>query len=385
MKARSFKLCLHFLFCIGILVSCSRDMDDDIVPIYDLQIDGQDYFLLTLGEKITVNYKIVPIHTTDKTLKWTSDDEAVATVEDGVITGVSVGNTRIVGVSMSNPEKRIEVLVRVNPISITRVVLDVNPMLEVELNDERTLTASVFPEEASQEIIWASSDATVVSVDAAGAIKALQYGEAIISARSVSDESKTASVRIVVVGLVEDRLDSEKFIALPHSSQFQFSQWGTSDVSVLWNGNFSSNSNLEVFYIANKTETYFGIDLGVQSKLTSMRFWGRTDNYFMLRHPKKFQIYGTNDPLVANDPESSDTDWVLLSGTVPFESIRPSGGDAKPETNSPDWLYANAGERFSFTRDTPPVRYVRFKSLETWGNIEGFWATEIGFWGEEVE
>lgn len=385
MKTRSFKLCLQFLFCLGILVSCSRDMDDDIVPIYDLQLEGQDYLLLEIGEKITVDYKIIPIHATDKSLTWSSEDEAVATVDDGIITGVGIGNTRIIGISNSSPEKRIEVLVRVNPISVASVELDVDPLIELELNNQLKITASVLPAVASQEVIWESSDESIVSVSSDGEITAIQYGEAIISAKSLSDENKSASVKVVVVGLVENMLDTENFSALPHSSQFEFSPWGTSDVSVLWNGNFSSNSNLEVFYILNKTQPYFGIDLGVKAKLTSIRFWGRKDNYFVLRHPKKFQIYGTNDPSVANDPESADADWTLLSGDVPFESIRPSGGDTKPEENSPDWLYANAGERFSFATDVAPVRYIRFKSLETWGKLEGLWATEIGFWGEEVD
>lgn len=390
MRTISSKLYLCFLVCVGVLMSCSRDTDNDIVPLYDLQIDGQDYFLLAIGETATVNFKIVPIHTTDKTLTWSSDDETIATVEDGVITGVSVGNTRIVGKSNSDPQKSIEVLVRVNAVSVTSIVLDVDPIIELELNDERTITATILPADAPQEIIWKSSDESVVTVSPDGEIKALEYGEAIVSATSVSDETKSGTVRVVVVGLVETILDNKKFAGLPHSSEFKFSPWGTSDLGALWNNNFASNALDEVFYIENKSVTYFGVDLGVKAKLTSMRYWGRTDNYFMLRHPKKIQVYGTDDPTVANNPESPDTDWILLSGDVPFESVRPFGGTGKPATGDPNWLYANEGERFSFGPTLPAVRYIRFKCLETWGsfeggNVEGFWATEIAFWGEEVE
>jgi hypothetical protein len=251
-------------------------------------------------------------------------------------------------------------------------------------DDVMQILATILPANAPQELIWRSSDETIATVTTNGEVTALQPGNVIISATSASDETKAASVTITVAGIEETILDNTKFVALPHSSQFTFSTWGTSNLSALWNNNHHRLDASDIFYITNHQVTYFGVDLGVKAKLTSMRYWGRRDNYFMLRHPKTIMIYGTNDSAVANNPESPDEDWVLLT-EVPFESTRPSGGTDKPVEGDLDYTYAYEGERFPFVSNVPAVRYIRFKSLNTWGNTDGFWATEIGFWGEEEE
>lgn len=374
-------VCCCFL-AIGFFVQCSKDKDV-AVPIYNLQLDGADYIILTKGTSTTIKLKIVPIHTTNKNINWKSSNEEVAVVQDGMITAVDVGNALITAVSDSDPEKKVEIRVRVLPISVEKIEFDVTSPIMLDPDEILQLTATVLPAVAPQELIWKSSDETIATVTNEGLVTALKPGDVIISATSASDEAKSASVSITVKGLEEIGLDSKKFKALPHSSQFQFSSWGTSNLSVLWNGNFESLGTVDVFYISNKMETYFGIDLGVKAKLSSMRYWGRTDNYFVLRHPKTMQVYGTNDPAVAMNPESPDSEWILLNET-PFQSSRPSGGTDKPVQNDMDWMYAFAGERYGFGSSVPAVRYVRVKCLQTWGNIEGFWGTEISFSGTVI-
>ncbi|WP_219929313.1 Ig-like domain-containing protein [Sphingobacterium athyrii] len=353
------------------------------VPIYNLQLDGADYIILTKGTSTTIKLKIVPIHTTNKNINWKSSNEEVAVVQDGMITAVAVGNAVITAVSDSDPEKKVEIRVRVNSISVEKIELNVASPTLMDPDEVLQLTATVHPVVAPQELDWTSSDETIATVTSEGKVTALKPGDVIISATSASDKSKSASIRITVRGLEENILDNKKFVALPHSSQFQFSPYGTSDLSTLWNNNSTSLGTKDIFYISNKTVTYFGIDLGVKAKLTSLRYWGRADNYFVLRHPKTIEIYGTNDAAVAKNPNSPDEDWILLTET-PFESVRPSGGTDKPVAGDIDYVYASEGERIPFTSTVPAVQYVRFKCLKTWGNIEGVWGTEISFNGTVI-
>ncbi len=63
-------------------------------------------------ENVTVSGKdFNPSNATDKTLNWTSADEKVATVKDGVITGVKAGITTITATSVDGPSKTVEVTV----------------------------------------------------------------------------------------------------------------------------------------------------------------------------------------------------------------------------------------------------------------------------------
>ena len=50
---------------------------------------------ISLGEEVTLTATVEPENATDKTVTWKSDNESIATVEDGVVTGVGVGTTTI--------------------------------------------------------------------------------------------------------------------------------------------------------------------------------------------------------------------------------------------------------------------------------------------------
>ena len=70
------------------------------------------------GETATISYTVAPAEATDPSVTFTSADETIATVdENGVVTGVSVGETTITITSVSNPEvtATITVTVTSNP------------------------------------------------------------------------------------------------------------------------------------------------------------------------------------------------------------------------------------------------------------------------------
>lgn len=73
----------------------------------------KDSITLFAGTTITLTPAIEPANATVKTLIWTSNDETVATVENGVVTGVKAGTTTIRVESMdgSNKYDEIEVVV----------------------------------------------------------------------------------------------------------------------------------------------------------------------------------------------------------------------------------------------------------------------------------
>lgn len=77
------------------------------------------------------------------------------------------------------------------------------------------------------------------------------------------------------------------------------------------------------------------------------------------------------------DPSGSWDDWVFL---MECNSYKPSGDG--PVTQE-DHLYATStGEDFIFPEGIPPVRYLRFKILETWGFLDYHYIQEVTFWGQ---
>ena len=134
-------------------------------------------------------------------LKWSSDNESVATVDaSGKVTAVGVGQARITAVSEvfeETPEAECVVTVNKNDVQIEGVALN-ETAVEVKPEDKLQLSASVLPEGSPQGVTWSSSNAEVALVDEAGLVTAIAEGTAVVTATSSADSSKSASCTVTV-------------------------------------------------------------------------------------------------------------------------------------------------------------------------------------------
>lgn len=167
------------------------------------------------------------------------------------------------------------------------------------------------------------------------------------------------------------------------------------DVPVMWDGNakapfpsapwfFFQNPNTAIPYAGLPSS--ITIDLGRKYMLSRIVFWPRSDrstvNYAQLynfTHPKKFELWGSNDP----SPDGAYDTWTLIKS---YESVRPSGNETPGNENSTevDRLTALNGENFDIPEGTPPYRYIRYKVFSTWGN-QNYWScSELQFYGQPI-
>ncbi len=66
----------------------------DINPVVEISFDKTN-LLIAMGKTETITATVLPLGATNKRLNWTSSNEAVATVENGVVTAVAVGSAVI--------------------------------------------------------------------------------------------------------------------------------------------------------------------------------------------------------------------------------------------------------------------------------------------------
>ena len=105
----------------------------------------------------------LPLNATDTTITWRSENENIATVSNGVVSGVAAGNTNIsVKIGKNTPAV---VPVTVNPMMATSV--SVNPeSVTLQVKEQQILVATVLPEKTTDKSVeWTSSDPSKVSVD----------------------------------------------------------------------------------------------------------------------------------------------------------------------------------------------------------------------------
>ena len=132
---------------------------------------------LAVGETCQLTATVKPDNATDKTVIWTSSDEAVAKVDNGRVTVVKAGKATI---TAKCGGKTAECVVTVT-VPVGSVTLD-KTSLSLAVGETAQLMATVKPDDASDKIvIWNSSNESVVSVSN-GEIYCVSVGTAIISA-----------------------------------------------------------------------------------------------------------------------------------------------------------------------------------------------------------
>ena len=157
---------------------------------------------INVGATQTLTATVAPADATNKNVRWTSDNEAVATVDDdGVVTGVAAGNATITVTTVDgNFTATCDVTVAAAIIAVTGV--EVSPATDaISLADtpaQVTLTATVSPADATDKSVsWSSSDDTVATVDTNGLVTAVAIGTATITA-TTTDGDFTDTCEITV-------------------------------------------------------------------------------------------------------------------------------------------------------------------------------------------
>ena len=188
----------------------------------------------------------------------------------------------------------------------------------------------------------------------------------------------TDTLSIALTPWYEQQLDKSKFAPLPRSLKFPLHTYGNPNMSVMWDGSITPDNNIYYIMYQEDYPPYFAFDLGVKAKLSRFRVWTRYDYIYQLHAPKEFTLYGTNDPDVANNPDSDNSEWIEL---VNCSSYRPSGLSSDEPATAEDRAYANAGDEFEFPLEAPEVRYIRFQSWISWSGTWGLFVSELTFWG----
>ncbi len=145
----------------------------------DIILSTQDLELF-VGDKEKIIATVLPQNTTDKTVTWTSDNEAIAAVSaDGTVTAVSVG---IANITATCGDATATCRVTVNPVSASGITLSAQDMtLLVGQTDK--LTATVLPENTTDKTVtWTSDNEAIAAVSADGTVTAVAVGKSMITA-----------------------------------------------------------------------------------------------------------------------------------------------------------------------------------------------------------
>ena len=171
----------------------------------------KDSIEVLVGNQLNLNATVSPSNATPKNLIWTTSDGQIATVTNGVITGIKAGECDIKAYLL---DKSVTCHVTVTEIVPTDVTLS-QEFAKLEIGSQLALTATVAPDNATdKQVTWASTNSAVATVDSLGHVTAVGQGECFISATC---RDKQALCHVIVVDhFIYITLDEHNVRLLPN-------------------------------------------------------------------------------------------------------------------------------------------------------------------------
>ena len=148
----------------------------------------------------TLTATVEPSNATNKNVTWESSNTSVATVDaTGKVTAVSAGTANITVTAQGDSTKSASCTVTVTAATVPVTGVSLNKdSLALGVGDSETLTATVKPEDATnQAVTWTSSNSTVATVDQNGVVTAVAPGTATITV-TTADGGFTATCTVTV-------------------------------------------------------------------------------------------------------------------------------------------------------------------------------------------
>ena len=186
----------------------------DEVAVTGVSLDNHS-LSLAVNETSYLVASISPEDATTTTVKWSSDDTSVATVNSrGKVTGVAAGSANItVTTTDGNYTDTCVVTVSEQDISVTGVSLNYDSAT-IYVGKTLTLSANIEPSSATnQEVTWSTSDTSVATVKN-GTVTGVTTGSADITVKT-SDGNYTATCAFTVI---EEESEDEEETYVPDES-----------------------------------------------------------------------------------------------------------------------------------------------------------------------
>lgn len=172
---------------------------------------------LKIGTSFTLVASVEPANAANKAVTWTSSDDDVATVSaEGEVLAKAEGNANITVTTVEGGHTA-TCSFTVTADDVVLIGLQVTPTdVRIKVGQTSSLSVSYDPAGAThRDVIWETSDAAIVTVDANGSLQGVAVGEATITVKSKKDEAIKSTCKVVVesASSVEDAVFANVVVA----------------------------------------------------------------------------------------------------------------------------------------------------------------------------
>ena len=178
----------------GHIASCSVRVTRNQIAVTDITLTPTN-LQVYLGEEGTITANITPDNATNKNINWTSANPNVATVNNGVVRGLKLGETTISATTQDGGFVASSI-VTVNQRIIQDTSVKLNKKtLYLAVGKNEKLNATILPENTTNKgLTWHSIDAGIASVDKDGEVRAIRVGETKVVVSTFNGHTDTCKV-----------------------------------------------------------------------------------------------------------------------------------------------------------------------------------------------
>ena len=180
----------------GLTDSCALTVIKPIIQVESVTLNQNTLDLEVGSESVILTATVLPENATDKTVTWASDNESVATVENGVVTVISPGLAVITASAGDIVSEPCIVTVTEPVIHVESITLNESEMNLTVGEEPSILTATIIPENATDKtLVWHSSNEDIVTVEN-GILTIIGVGSSNITATADGVESNICVVNV---------------------------------------------------------------------------------------------------------------------------------------------------------------------------------------------
>lgn len=154
---------------------------------------------LKVNQTIKVQAVVNPVDATDKSLKWESADNNIASVDfDGNITAHAIGQTTVTVSAKDGSGISSTISVFVIPTPAESIIINTPERTSFKVGESIQLTATVKPDDTTDKSIsWSSRNNDIVTVDSNGLTTAISVGSATITATNSAGQSAEITLTVL--------------------------------------------------------------------------------------------------------------------------------------------------------------------------------------------
>lgn len=200
----------------------------------------------------TLDAVVLPENATNPSVTWTSSDNSVASVDNGIVTLLKPGTVTITCTAKDGGGAKATCKLTVDVKPINEIIFD-TPVVEVSCNEsQKALSANIIPVDATEQVLWISSNEQVATVNN-GMVEIQGPGLAEITCTAMRQSQVYATCAVIVKG--DNVLTMPENLTAIDSNAFDGSSFDTlvlnNHIQTISSGAFANCNDLCLAYMPN--------------------------------------------------------------------------------------------------------------------------------------